>query len=73
MPHVYDKIIKVGGIFPHHDQVPLYSYKHVYVDFFLHMYFDYTSMPLCFYGVGKGQSHERYEDHKDPIATLSPP
>ena len=23
MPHVYDRIIGVGGIFPHHDQVPL--------------------------------------------------
>ena len=29
-PYVYNRFIGVWGIFPHHDQVPLYFTKHIY-------------------------------------------
>ena len=30
VPYVYDKFIGAWGMFPHHDQVPLYFAKHIY-------------------------------------------
>lgn len=39
---VYDLYIGVWGQFSHHDQVPIYFAKHIYVEFVLHMRLDYT-------------------------------
>lgn len=41
-PYVYDRFIGAWGMFPHHDQVPLYFEKHIYVDFVLDMHPNYT-------------------------------
>ena len=29
-PHLYDRFIGAWGMFPHHEQVPLYFTKHIY-------------------------------------------
>ena len=52
-PHVYDRFIGAWSTFPHHDQVPLYFSRQIYVEFILHMRPYYTSMPLEFYGSGR--------------------
>ena len=42
-PYVYERFIGAWGMFPHHDQVPLYFIKHIYAEFVLDMHPDYTS------------------------------
>ena len=37
-PYVYDKFIGAWGMFPHHDQVPLYFAKHIYAEFWKSIY-----------------------------------
>ena len=70
MAYVYDKFIGAWGMFPHHDQVPLYFLKHIYAEFVLDMYLDYTSTPSSFYGAGGGHSHTRPRARRDPTAQL---
>ena len=65
-PYVYDRFIGAWGMFPHHEQVPLYFEKHIYEDFFLDMHPDYTTTPSSFYGAGGGRSHACPKDRRDP-------
>ena len=51
-PYVHDKFIGAWGMFPHHDQGPLYFAKHIYVELVLDMHPNYTSTPSSFYGAG---------------------
>lgn len=45
--HVYNIFFRAWGMFPHHDQVPLYFVKKLYCDFEFHMHLDYMSMCHC--------------------------
>ena len=56
-PYVYDRFIGAWGMFPHHDQVPLYFEKHIYAEFVLDMHPYYTITPSSFYGASGGRSH----------------
>ena len=67
-PYVYNRFIEAWGMFPHHDQVPLYFEKHIYAEFVLDMHPDYTSTPLSFYGAGGGRIHVCPGDRRDPRA-----
>ena len=70
-PHIYEWFIISWGMFPHHDQVPIYFSKQIYVEFVLDMRLDYTNMPLLFYGYGRGHNFDHPMTHKDP--THGPP
>ena len=70
MPYVYDRLIRAWGMFPHHDQVPLYFAKHTYAQFVLDMHPDYTSTPSSFYGASGGHSHTCPGARRDPAAQL---
>ena len=72
VPYVYDRFIGAWGMFPHHDHVPLYFAKHIYVDFVLDMHLDYTSTPSSFYGASGGRSHARPGARRDPAAQPEP-
>ena len=65
-PYVYDRFIGAWGMFPHHDQVPLYFEKHIYAEFVLDMHPYYTSTPSSFYGAGGGCSHAHPGARRDP-------
>ena len=67
-PYVYGKFIRAWGMFPHHDQVPLYFAKHIYAEFVLDMHQYYTSTPSSFYGASGGCSHARPGVRRDPGA-----
>ena len=71
-PYVYDMFIGAWGMFPHHDQVPLYFSKHIYAEFVLYMHPNYTSIPSSFYGVGGGCSHAHPRARRDPGAQREP-
>ena len=71
-PYVYDRFIGAWGMFPYHDQVPLYFAKHIYAYFFLEMHPDYTSTPSSFYGAGGGRIHMRPRARKDSGAQPEP-
>ena len=72
MPYVYDRFIGARGMFPHHDQVPLYFAKHIYVEFVLGKYPNYTNTPSGFYGAGGGCSHTCSGARRDPQAHPDP-
>ena len=67
-PYVYDRFIGAWGMFPHHDQVPLYFAKHIYADFVLDMHPYYTNTPSSFYGAGGGCNHANTRARRDPRA-----
>ena len=72
VPCVYVRFIGAWGMFPHHDQVPLYFAKHIYVEFVLGMHPDYTSTPSSFYGASGGCSHTCSGARRDPQAHPDP-
>ena len=72
-PYVYDRFIGAWGMFPHHDQVPLYFAKHLYAEFFLGMRPDYTSTPSTFFGAGRERSYQRPGARRDPGYAPPPP
>ena len=72
-PYVYDRFIGAWGMFPHHEQVPLYFAKHIYVEFVLGMRPDYTSTPSAFFGAGRGRSYQRPRAQRDPGYVPPPP
>ena len=57
---------------PHHDHIPLYFAKHIYVGFVLDMHPYYTSTPSSFYGAGGGCSHASPQARRDPGAQPDP-
>ena len=67
-PYVYDRFIRAWGMFPHHEQVPLYFEKHIYAYFVLDMHPDYTTTPSSFNGAGGRHSHARPGARRDPRA-----
>ena len=68
MPYVYDRFIGAWGMFPDHDQLPLYFAKHIYAEFVMGMHPNYTNTPSSFYGAGGGRSHVRPGARRDPGA-----
>ena len=72
VPYVYDRFIGAWGMFPHHDQVPLYFAKHIYVEFVLDMHLDYTSTASSFYGASGGRSHPCPGARRDLAAQPEP-
>lgn len=72
-PYVYYRFIRAWGMFPHHDQVPLYFAKHLYAEFVLGMRLDYTNTPSTFFGAGRGRSYQRPGARRDPGYAPPPP
>jgi len=70
---VYDRFIGAWGMFPHHDQVPLYFARQLYAEFILGMHPDYTDTPSRFYGAGRGCSYDRPGARRDPTIVPPPP
>ena len=58
--HLYNIFLAAYGKLLWNDEVPHYFERHFFVDFFLHMHLDYTSLSSKYYGTGKG----RTDDHK---------
>lgn len=73
MPHVYNQFIGDWGLFPHHDQVPIYFPRQLYVEFVLDMRPKYTSTPSTFYGSDTGRSYDHLRSHRDPTHLPPPP
>ena len=71
-PHLYNMFIGSWGMFPHHDQVPLYFSKQIYVEFVLHMRLDYTNTTLTLYESYRGHNYDHYGAHRDPTHVPPP-
>lgn len=72
MNYIYDKFIGSWGMFPHHDQVPLYFMKKIYAKFVLGMHLSYMSTSLNFYGPSKGCIYKHLRACRD-LGVVPPP
>ena len=57
--HLYNIFLAAYGKLSWNDKVPHYFARHFYVDFFMDMHPNYTSLPSNYYGDGKGQIYDR--------------
>jgi hypothetical protein len=51
--HLYNIFLATYEKLPWNDEVQHYFARHLFVEFFLHMHPDYTSLPSKYYGIGK--------------------
>jgi hypothetical protein len=57
--HLYNIFLMTYGKLSWKDEVPHYFVRHLFVEFFLHMHPDYTSLSSKYYGTGKEGTYDR--------------
>jgi hypothetical protein len=70
--HLYNRFLVAYGTFPWNDEVPHYFVRHFFVDFFLHMHPDYTSLSSKYYGTSKGHTYDRKWAYRSATLPRSP-
>ena len=57
--HLYNRFFATYGKLSRNDEVPHYFARHFFVEFFLQMHLDYTSLSSKYYGTSKGRTYNR--------------